>query len=137
MNKNQYRENAFLLLFESAFQDSTPEELFALAEETGEIQLTEKIQNFVKGVMSQTEELDKIITAYSRKRSLNRIATVNKVLLRMAIYELQTFPDLPVSVVISEAVRISEVYATPEDTAFINGVLGSYARNQQENANHE
>ena len=131
MSKNQYRENAFLLLFESAFQDSTPEELFALAEETGEIKLTEKIQNFVKGVMSQTEELDKIITAYSRKRSLN------KVLLRMAIYELQTFPDLPVSVVISEAVRISEVYATPEDTAFINGVLGSYARNQQENANHE
>ena len=131
MKKNQYRENAFLILFEASFRDDSPEELFAIAEEIGEIKINDRIRELVKGVLSQTEELDQIVSSYSPKRALNRIARVDLILLRMAIYELRNVPELPVGIVVSEAVRISEIYASPEDTAFINGILGNYVRQRK------
>ena len=80
--------------------------------------------------MSQTEELDNIISEYSKQRSLNRVPAVNRSILRLALYELKNLPQTPVNVVISEAVHLSQAYAYAEDTAFINGVLGAYARSK-------
>ena len=77
-----------------------------------------------------TEELDSIIAAHSKQRSLNRVPAVNRSILRLALYELKNMPQTPVNVVISEAVHLSQAYAYPEDTAFINGVLGAYARSK-------
>jgi len=128
MTKQKSRENAFLILFESSFREDTPEELFALAEELEEMEINDKVRTLVTGVLSETQELDTVISSYSPKRAVGRIARVNLILLRMAIYELRHFPETPVNVVISEAVRLSELYAVPEDTAFINGILGNYAR---------
>ena len=48
---------------------------------------------------------------------------VNRSILRLALYELKNMPQTPVNVVISESVHLSQAYAYPEDTAFINGVL--------------
>lgn len=131
MKKHQCRENAFLILFEASFRDDTPEELFALANELGEIEVNEEVQTLVNGVISQTQALDEIIAVYSPKRAIHRIARVNLILLRMAIYELKYYSGTPVNVVVSEAVSLSEMYASPEDTAFINGILGNYTRSLQ------
>ena len=46
----------------------------------------------------------------------------------MAIYEIRNIPETPVNVAVSEAVGISQKYTYQEDTAFINGVLGAFAR---------
>lgn len=135
MNKHQCRENAFLILFESSFRDDNPEELFALANEIGEIEVNAQVKNFVTGVLAKVQDLDEIIAAYSQKRALNRIARVNLILLRMAIYELKYYTETPVNVVVSEAVNLSELYAGSEDTAFINGILGNYTRKEQEKKN--
>jgi len=131
MKISQYRENAFLILFEASFRDDTPEELFALAEEIGEIRLSDKSKNLIRGVLSQTRNLDQTIASYSPKRAINRIARVDLIILRMAVYELQNSPELPVGVTVSEAVHLAEIYASAEDTAFINGILGNYVRNQE------
>ncbi len=130
MTRQKYRENAFLLLFEASFREDTPDELFALAEEIGEMELNDKLRRFVRGVIQDASFLDTLISSYSPKRALNRIARTNLILLRMAIYEIRNDPDVPVNVVVSEAVRLSEIYAAPEDTAFINGILGQYVRNR-------
>ncbi len=130
MKASQYRENAFLILFEASFRNDSPEQLFQLAEEVGEIKLTDKSRSLVTGVLSQTEELDSIISSYSRKRALHRIARTDLILLRMALYELRQYPEQPAGIAVSEAVRLAEVYASPEDTAFINGVLGNYIRTE-------
>lgn len=134
INRQQCRENTFLLLFEASFREDSPEELFALAEEFGEMTVNPQIREFVSGVIAESESLDGIISSYSPKRALSRIARVNLILLRMAIYELQHQPDIPVNILISEAVRLSERYATPEDTAFVNGILGSYTRSMNRNS---
>ena len=128
MTKHQCRENAFLLLFEASFRDDTPEELYSVAEEIAEIEINGNVKKLVEGVLSQSDELDKIISSYSTKREINRIPRINLIILRMAIYELLNIPETPVNVVVSEAVGLSEIYAIAEDTAFINGVLGAYVR---------
>ena len=132
MRIQQCRENAFLLLFEASFRNDAPEELFSLAEELGEIAINQQVRDLVGGVSAEAAALDEVIATYSPRRALTRIARVNLILLRMAIYELKHQPETPVNIIVSEAVRLSEVYASPEDTAFINGILGSYTRSRNE-----
>lgn len=129
---SQSRENAFLILFEASFRDDELEALYALAEEIGEITVDSRVRSLVQGVTEHQEELDTIISSYSRKRAVERIARIDLVLLRMAIYEIRYCPRVPVNVAVSEAVRLSEVYTSSEDTAFINGILGAYSRTAPE-----
>ena len=58
-------------------------------EEMLELPIPEKVKQYVSGVMSQTEELDNIISEYSKQRSLNRVPAVNRSILRLALYELR------------------------------------------------
>jgi N utilization substance protein B len=88
----------------------------------------ERVKKIVSGVLSQVEELDEIIASYSKQRSLNRVPAINRSILRLALYELKNISDTPVNVVVSEAVQLSQGYAYPEDTSFVNGVLGAYVR---------
>lgn len=136
--RHQNREYAFLLLYEAmvrAEEISDLEALYASTEELLELPVPARVKAYVNGVMAQVTELDAIIEAYSPQRSLNRVAAVNRSILRLALYELRAIPETPVNVVISEAVALSQAYAYPEDTAFINGVLGKYARSvRQEEA---
>ena len=132
MTKRQRRENAFLLLFESSFRDDPPEVIYAAAEDVGEIEVDEHVRALVEGVLDKQEELDAIIAAYSPKRAVSRIPRVNLILLRIAIYELLYVKETPVNVAVSEAVDISQKYTYQEDTAFINGLLGSYLRSRSQ-----
>ena len=105
MTKHETREYAFLLLYEAMVRTeelNTIEDLYASTEEMLELPIPEKVKQYVSGVMSQTEELDSIIAAHSKQRSLNRVPAVNRSILRLALYELKNMPQTPVNVVISE-----------------------------------
>lgn len=128
MTKHERRENVFLLLFEASLRDDDIGELYKVAEEAGEISVDQHVRDFVEGVLAHVDELDSLIASYSKKRAVSRIARVNLILLRMAIYEIRYKPETPVNVAVSEAIGLSEKYAFQEDTAFINGVLGTYTR---------
>lgn len=131
MTKHETREYAFLLLYEAIMQAEelgSLEELYASTEEMLEMHVSDRMKTYVNGVMSQSEALDEIIAAHSKQRSLSRVPAINRTILRLALFELRNMPDTPVNVVISEAVSLSQAYAYAEDTAFINGVLGAYAR---------
>lgn len=128
MTKHEIRETAFILLFEASFRDETPEELYVLADEVGELEVNDEVKSLVEGVMREAEHLDGIIASYSKKRALSRIARVNLIVLRLAIYEIGNRPEVPVNVAVSEAVALSGTYAGAEDISFINGVLGAYTR---------
>ena len=49
-------------------------------------------------------------------------------MLRLAVYEIKYVEDVPVSVAINEAVELAKTYSSKEDGAFVNGILGSFAR---------
>ena len=77
----------------------------------------------VEGVTSHLEELDVFIVRYSEHWRLERMTIVDRNLLRLAIYELLYQPQIPVKVVINEAVEMAKRYGSEASGGFINGIL--------------
>ena len=70
-------------------------------------------------------ELDDIIKRKALNWEFNRIAIIDKLILRMALCEFLYFPDIPPKVSINEAIEISKMYSTSKSGKFINGILDS------------
>jgi N utilization substance protein B len=77
----------------------------------------------VEGVTAHQEELDALIRQYSEHWRLERMAAVDRNLLRLALYELLHQPAIPAKVVINEAVELAKRYGSEESGSFINGIL--------------
>lgn len=128
MNRREVRDCAFKLVFEKLLRDDPIEELYAIADEIDEITVNDDVRALVEGTLAHGEELDGIVAEYSAKRGLSRIAKINLAVLRIALFEILYDDKTPMNAAINEAVLLSQTYAQPEDTAFVNGVLGAYAR---------
>jgi N utilization substance protein B len=81
------------------------------------------LMELVEGVTSHLEELDVFIVRYSEHWRLERMTIVDRNLLRLAIYELMYQPNVPVKVVINEAVELAKRYGSEASGGFINGIL--------------
>jgi N utilization substance protein B len=80
-------------------------------------------EQLVRGVREHQAELDAQIQAASRNWRLERMARVDRNLLRLALYELKYAEDVPAKVAINEAIEIAKRYGTAESSAFVNGIL--------------
>jgi N utilization substance protein B len=93
----------------------------ATLDDLGEIQpFAEKL---VHGVRDHLAELDAQIQSASRNWRLERMARVDRNLLRLALYELKYASDVPAKVAINEAIEIAKRFGTNESSAFVNGIL--------------
>jgi N utilization substance protein B len=127
--RREVRQAAFLLSFEKMFLDDDLDKIFESAEELGEfIPVNDEVKTLVRSIFDKQEELDSIISKYSDKRAVSRIPKVDLTALRLAIYEALYDEKVPVNVAISEAVALTEKYALEPDIAFVNGLLGSFAK---------
>lgn len=132
MNRTQEREQAFIILFESIFHpESTVDELFSLAAESEFFNETKFSRSLVETTVEHAPEIDTEIEAHAVDWSISRITKVSLAILRLAICEMLYFEDIPVSVSINEAVELAKKYAEKKDSSFINGVLGTIAREQE------
>lgn len=86
------------------------------------------VEEIVRGVMAEEAELDEIIGDLAEGWRLDRLARVDKNILRAALYELTHRPDIPASVVINDAVEVAKKYSTEDSGRFVNGILGSFLR---------
>ena len=82
----------------------------------------------VTGVRARKAELEQAIAQRSESWTVDRIPSVVKAILYVALVELDACPDVPDSVAINEAVDMAHLYAEESDARFINGVLGNYVR---------
>lgn len=78
----------------------------------------------VEGVQEHGSDIDARIERYADRWPLERMPVVDRSLLRLALFELIWVPDVPVAVVINEAVEIAKAISTPDSARFINGLLG-------------
>jgi N utilization substance protein B len=100
---------------------ATAEAEGAMAADLGEIQpFAEKL---VRGVRENLTALDAQIQGASKNWRLERMARVDRNLLRLALYELKHVDDVPAKVAINEAIEIAKRYGTNESSAFVNGIL--------------
>jgi N utilization substance protein B len=129
MNRYKQREQALLLIFESLFTEREPNELIDVYTENIE-EVGDYSKQLFLGVFEKKDELDNIISEFSTGWKLSRISKVNLAVLRLALYEITYVDDVPESVAINEAVELTKKYASKEDAAFVNGILGSYFRSR-------
>ncbi len=83
----------------------------------------------VDGVVEFRSVIDKQLADSAKNWSLSRMTVVDLSILRIGSYELLYRPDVPVPVVIDEAVEVAKRYGTKESPAFINGILDKIAKN--------
>ena len=80
-------------------------------------------EQLVRGVREQLAEIDALLTKASKNWRLERMARVDRNLLRLALWELKWSADVPAKVAINEAIEIAKRYGTAESPAFVNGIL--------------
>jgi len=97
--------------------------------------LDEPSLEFARHLFYQVQEhrdwADRTISSLAHNWRLERIAVVDQIVLRMAMTELQVLPDVPVKVVLNEAIELVKLYSTAESSAFINGILDSFVKDHQ------
>lgn len=146
MVRNTAREIAIHLSYELSFTDKAIDtlldqrlnkEAFAelaeeddLYQEAPNAKQADYIRRLVKGVNEHAAELDGYIAKYSKGWSFARIPLVASAIMRVAMYEILYMQDIPNGVAINEAVEIAKKYETPETVKFINGILGSFVREE-------
>jgi len=84
-------------------------------------------------VLANVEELDNRIIQRVANWEMNRIALIDKILLRMGICELLHFPDIPPKVSINESIEIAKEYSTAGSAKFINGILDAVLDEEKKN----
>lgn len=85
-------------------------------------------EQLVFGVHEQGEQLDQEIEKYSAHWRVQRMAAVDRNVLRLALYELQYCADIPVRVTLNEAIELGKRFGSEESGAFINGILDHAAQ---------
>ena len=86
------------------------------------------IDSVVAGVTNRTEQLNEEIQKYAIGWDVSRISRLARTILQLAIFEILYVDDVPTGVAVSEAVRLAKKYDGDDTGAFVNGILGSFAR---------
>jgi N utilization substance protein B len=131
------RELALRALFQVDVGSATPEDALEAVCDAERYQqdTIEFGRDLLTGANGHAEHIDRVIERNARGWSLDRMASVDRNILRLALYELLYRPDIPPSVVVDEAVELAKKYSTAESGRFVNGVLGNVVKNiEQERA---
>jgi N utilization substance protein B len=123
--RRKARELALQLLFQMEFNPERGEGLLQAFWRDHEAvpQVKEFTELLVRGVLDHLPEIDKKIEERAEHWTPNRMATVDRNILRIAIFELCYMKDIPVRVSINEAIEVAKRFGNQESSAFINGIL--------------
>lgn len=135
MTRSEEREQAFLLIFEKAFNmDTAADDIIGYAVEARLLEPTLFSTSLFKLTYENLTAVDAVIEKYAIGWKLSRLSKVTLCVLRLAICEILYVDTVPVGVSVNEAVELAKKYATADDAAFINGILGAYIRSGETDA---
>lgn len=130
MKRREAREAAFLLTYQRAVRNDPIEEIIDAAKENDAFETNDFAINLTSLCDGHIEEIDSAIERNLSNWKLNRLSKLTLAALRLAVCELLYCPDVPVAVTINEVIEILKKYASEEDAAFLNGVLGAVVKNE-------
>lgn len=113
-----------MLLYESEQREIVSTELLR----ERKLVSAESVGTMLSGIESERAVIDGLIAANSHGWPLERMPALDRAILRLAIWELTARPDVPVAVVIDEAVELAKRFSTDDSGRFVNGVLATIAR---------
>lgn len=134
LTRSEAREQAFMLLFSKSFDDEPLEETIEDNSQMFTGGVCGYARSVVGGIEDKLDEIDGEIKKLLKKGwSISRISRPSLAILRLAIYEIKYVDSVPQSVSINEAVELAKKY-TIDESKFVNGILGSFARSLEESA---
>ena len=86
----------------------------------------------VNGVLLNAKEIDAFISSHSKDWEIDRISTVDRNILRIALFELLYCPDVPADVAISEALELATSLSSDDSPGFINGILANVCKKRDD-----
>jgi transcription antitermination protein NusB len=96
-------------------------------EEASDGELSEALRDFanglVNGTVARVQEIDALLAAHAQNWRVERMAVLDRLVLRLAVYELLTAPGTPSKVVINEALELAREFSGDEAVGFVNGIL--------------
>jgi N utilization substance protein B len=121
--RHQARERALTLLYEAELKGRPPGEVL------GELAVPPDPYTVavVEAVAARAAEIDGLVGSAAIGWDLDRMAVVDRNVLRLAVAELLDFPDVPTAVILNEAVELASAYSTDDSGRFVNGVLATLA----------
>ncbi len=139
-NRHLGRVIAFQTLYEEEFRIDANDTKFDLDEVLRRninrykdmVDDTDFIIALVKGVDEKAKELDASLQPIAQKWPIDQISRMDRIILRMGLYELTYQTNTPTKVVINEAVELAKAFGGENSSKFINGVLGTVYKNRQE-----
>ena len=123
--RRRARECAVQMLFQIDLSGVEPAEVYAQFWEAHDMEADVRSfsQELVDGVVAARDKLDARIAAAAKHWRLERMAVVDRNILRMALYEMNRSPHTPAAVVIDEAIEVARRFGADESANFVNGVL--------------
>lgn len=124
--RRQAREFALQILFQSDMnQNRTKKEdrVDALADKKIPPQVRAFTDRLIRGVEEHQEEINHLIKKYTKNWSPERIAMVDRNILRFSIFELLYLEDIPPKVTLNEAIEIAKAFGSEDSGKFVNGIL--------------
>ncbi|HZR65406.1 MAG TPA: transcription antitermination factor NusB [Terriglobales bacterium] len=129
--RRKSRELALQMLYQADLGEQTPDDVRKTFWK-GRGEVDRDVQGFADDIFrvaqDRSEEINKLIQGHAENWRMDRMAAVDRNVLRAAVAELIGFPQTPRAVVINEAIEIARKFSAPESAQFINGVLDSIGK---------
>ena len=127
--RHRARELALKVLFQLEGSEDDDEEvlLYHAAEGAATEEITNFARQLVRGVIANREKLDSILTEASEHWKLDQMAKVDRIILRIAIYEIAIDRKVPTKAAINESIELAKTFSGDESGRFVNGILGRVA----------
>ena len=132
--RTQARECALQILYQYEMNPGSPEEVLASfwAENTTYVEeVREFASSLVRGTLEHLSEIDEVVRRTTEHWELNRLAVVDRNILRFAAYELLYCADIPPKVSINEAVNLAKKFSQEDSGKFVNGVLDKISHTEK------
>ncbi len=115
------RERALVILYEAETKSVAPTDIA----DSQVVEIEPLARVLVEGVQAKGPQIDDLIAAYAKGWTLARMPALDRNILRVAVFELLERVDVPVAVVINEAVELAKRFSTDDSGRFVNGVLSA------------
>lgn len=128
--RHQARELALKVLFQLDNRpEDDPQEVleYHADDQSAAPSVAQFAAELVRGVREHHDELDRLIREYSRNWRLEQMGRVDRIVLRIAIYEITVARNVPVKAAINESIELAKTFSGDESGRFVNGILGRVA----------
>ena len=123
-NRSNARERAVHFLYEAESRSIQVGEVI----KSQILAVEDLVTMLATGTEAKRQETDELISEFSHTWTIQRMPAIDRNILRLAIFELLDRPDVPVAVVINEAVELAKRFSTEESGKYVNGMLSAIAK---------